>query len=82
MTTAFVARPFDDLINLLVETAPEKVLAFRASEKTVKRLYELIEKEKADKILPEEKIELEKYLMEEDFIIIAKARARLQMAKK
>ena len=82
MTTAFAARPLDDLINLLVETAPEKVLAFRASEKTVKRLYELIEKEKADKILPEEKIELEKYLMEEDLIIIAKARARLQIAKK
>ena len=82
MTTAFAARPFDDLINLLVETAPEKVLAFRASEKTVKRLYELIEKEKAEKILPEEKIELEKYLMEEDLIIIAKARARLQIAKK
>ena len=82
MTTAFAVRPFDDLINLLVETAPEKVLAFRASEKTVKRLYELIEKEKADKILPEEKIELEKYLMEEDLIIIAKARARLQIAKK
>ena len=82
MTTAFAVRPFDDLINLLVETAPEKVLAFRASEKTVKRLYELIEKEKAEKILPEEKIELEKYLMEEDLIIIAKARARLQIAKK
>ncbi len=37
MTSALAVRPFDDLINLLVETAPEKVLAFRASEKTVKR---------------------------------------------
>ena len=82
MTPSLAVRPFDDLINLLVETAPEKVLAFRASEKTVKRLYELIEKEKEGKIHPEEKTELEKYLMEEDFIIIAKARARLQIAKK
>jgi hypothetical protein len=82
MTSSLAVRPFDDLINLLVEIAPEKVLAFRASKKTVKRLYELIEKEKEGKILPEEKTELEKYLMEEDFIIIAKARARLQIAKK
>jgi hypothetical protein len=47
MTNAFAVSPFDDLINLLVETAPEKVLAFRAPEKTVKRLYDLIEREKA-----------------------------------
>lgn len=82
MTNAFAVSPFDDLINLLVETAPEKVLAFRASEKTVKRLYDLIEREKTDGLSLEEKIELEKYLMEEDLIIIAKARARLQIAQK
>ncbi len=82
MTNALAARPFDDLINLLVETAPEKVLEFRASEKTVKRLYDLIEKEKEGNLSLEEKTELEKYLLEEDFIIIAKARARLQIAQK
>jgi len=82
MTNAHAVRPFDDLINLLVETAPEKVLGFRASEKTVKRLYALIEKEKEGGLSPDEKEELERYLMEEDLIIIAKARARLRITQK
>jgi hypothetical protein len=77
--TATSARPFDDLINLLVETAPEKVLLFRASKQTVDRLYDLIEKEKNEGLDATEKAELDKYLMEEDLIIIAKAKARLKL---
>ena len=74
--------PFYELIDLLVETAPERVLNFRASEKTAKRVYDLIEKEKAGDITQKEKEELDRYMLEEDLIIIAKARAQLRLTKK
>lgn len=80
--TAPQTYPFEDLIGLLVETAPERVLEFRASEKTNRRVYALIEKEKEGAITPEEKAELDRYLLEENLIIIAKARAQVRLAQK
>ncbi len=61
--------------------APEDVLAFRASEATVRRVQMLIEKEKQNNITLEEKAELERYLIQEDLMIIAKARAKVRLAQ-
>lgn len=81
MATA-TTYPFHELIDLLVETAPERVLNFRASEKTTKRVYELIQKEKEGAITPKEKEELDRFMLEEDLIIVAKARAQLRLMQK
>lgn len=80
--SAATAYPFNDLIELIVQTAPERILEFQASPKTTDRVYALIQKEKEGVISPEEKAELDRYLLEEDLIIIAKARARLRLAQK
>ncbi|GAB4490324.1 MAG: hypothetical protein OHK0019_08990 [Saprospiraceae bacterium] len=74
-------RPFEDLIEFLAKMAPEEVLAFRASDATVKRVQTLIEKEKQQSLTSEEKDELERYLIQEDLMIIAKARAKLCLAQ-
>jgi len=60
--------------------APEQVLAFRASEETVRRLQELVLLEREQKITLDERAELERFLLQEDLMVIAKARARMQLA--
>jgi hypothetical protein len=80
--SAATTYPFYELIDLLVETAPERVLNFRASEKITQRVYELIEKEKNNQITREERAELDRFMLEEDLISIAKARAQLRLLKK
>ncbi len=75
------SRPFEDLIEFLAKMAPEDVLAFRASDATIRRVQTLIEKEKQGSITLEEKAELERYLIQEDLMIIAKARAKMRLAQ-
>jgi len=79
MTVAI--RPFDDLINFIARLAPEQVLAFRPSEATMRRVQFLIEKEKTEGLNLEEKEELDRYLLQEDLMIIAKARAQLLISR-
>ncbi len=75
------SRPFEDLIEFLAKMAPEEVLAFRASDATILRVQKLIEKEKQNSITPEEKAELERHLIQEDLMIIAKARAKMRLTQ-
>lgn len=76
-----VTHPFDDLINFLAHLAPEQVLAFKPSESTIHRVQWLLEHEKTGLITDEEKDELDQYLLQEDLMVIAKARARLQLSR-
>ncbi len=74
-------RPFDDLINFIAKLAPNEVLSFRASEATIQRVQLLSKKAKENTISEAEKVELESYLIQEDLMIIAKARAKAQLAQ-
>lgn len=76
-----VTHPFDDLINFLAQLAPEQVLAFKPSEATIQRVQRLLEREKEGLITLEEREELDQYLLQEDLMVIAKARARLQLPR-
>ncbi|MCK6694023.1 MAG: hypothetical protein L6Q97_18220 [Thermoanaerobaculia bacterium] len=76
-----VTHPFDDLINFLAHLAPEQVLAFKPSEATIQRVQWLLEREKEGLISSEEREELDQYLLQEDLMVIAKARARLQLSR-
>jgi hypothetical protein len=72
-------RPFEDLINFMAKLAPNDVLSFRPSEATIQRVRLLSKKAKEDTISEAEKIELEAYLIQEDLMIIAKARAKAEL---
>ena len=71
--------PFEDLLNFLSGLAPEEILAFKLSEKTIQRIRHLVELEKLGKITVSEKEELDHYCIQEDFINLAKAKAFARM---
>ena len=68
----------DEIVDFLVGHIPARDLAaFRASAEARQRVWTLIEKEKEDGLLPEEKLELDDYLKLEHLLVLAKAKARL-----
>ncbi|MEK7253867.1 MAG: hypothetical protein AAB316_03925 [Bacteroidota bacterium] len=74
-------RPFDDFIDLLIaNTNPASIVDFKPKEATVRRIETLLFKEKEGEISPDEKAELDRFLMMEHVIRLAKIRAR-QMLK-
>lgn len=74
MTTPKV---FDELIDLIAAgTSPAQIVSFKPSQKTVRRVEELLFKEKDGSISPEEKSELDDYLLLEHILRLAKVRAR------
>ncbi|MFN0014046.1 MAG: hypothetical protein ACKVU2_05805 [Saprospiraceae bacterium] len=75
------AHPFNDLINFLAVMAPEQVLAFKPSEATIKRVRWLLEREQTGLASREEHKELDRYMLQEDLMVIAKARARLRLSR-
>jgi hypothetical protein len=48
---------------------------FKASEKTRRRVWDLVAKEKEPGLLPEQKAELDDYLKLEHLVVMTKARA-------
>ena len=57
-------------------TTPEAVIDFRPSAEAQQRVADLIEREKADTLSPEEEAELDHFLELEHILRMAKARAR------
>jgi len=57
-------------------TTPETVIDFRPSAEAQRRVADLIEREKADTLSPEEEAELDHFLELEHILRMAKARAR------
>ena len=71
------ASACDDIIDFIVAgKSPEKIDAFRPSEKTLARVSQLIALAKSDALSSEERTELEDFLQLEHLMIVAKARAR------
>jgi hypothetical protein len=66
----------DEILDFLVEQIPAQSLAnFKASEKTRRRVWDLVAKEKEPGLLPEQKAELDDYLKLEHLVVMTKARA-------
>lgn len=74
---------FDELAALLASMDPEKVLAFYASPQAQNRMEELQWKNKESALSEAEKTEMERYLVVEHIVRLAKIRAkqRLLMTK-
>ncbi len=72
----------EEVANFIAMINPAKVLAFRPSEETRKRVSDLIECEKNEGISAEEKRELDYYMHLEHLMRMAKIFARKHSAKK
>lgn len=78
MLSAQVPLIYDELLDYLVEKAtPEEILAFRASEKAEARAADLLDRNNAGLLSPEEVLELQQMLYFDSRISVLKARAVL-----
>ena len=70
-------RAYNEIVDFIASgTTPEAVANFSASEESKNRVAELIAKEKASALSPEERSELEHYTEIEHIMRLAKAKAR------
>lgn len=66
---------FDEIVNFIAAENPARVLAFKASEATHKRVFDLIENSKKGVLPAPEQAELDHYLTLEHLMRLAKIRA-------
>ena len=67
---------FEIIDFIATGTTPEAIIQFRPSSEAQIRVADLIEREKEDRLSPEEKAELDHFLELEHILRMAKARAR------
>ncbi len=78
MTTT---RAYEEIIDFIAAgTSPDGVVAFHPSEEAKARVADLIQREKASSLSPDETAELNHYLQLEHLLRLAKARARAHRA--
>lgn len=73
---------YTDLADIIANMAPEKVIALKATPAQQKRMDELLEKNQEEGLSEEENIEVERLLMMNRVIALAKIRARRLLNKK
>ena len=71
---------YDELAELLASMDPQKVMHFRASEEAQKRIDTLLDKNKHTQLSPEEAQEMERFMIVEHIVRLAKARARRRLS--
>ena len=72
-------RAYEEVADFIASMKPEDVIAFRPSESTRQRVWDLIDREKNDSITADEKSELDHYMQLEHIMRLAKARARTRL---
>lgn len=65
----------DEIVNFIASENPVRVLDFKASEATKKRVFDLIERSKSGELAEKEQAELEHYFLLEHLMRLAKIRA-------
>ena len=69
-------KAYDELIDFIASgTTPHNVIAFQPSEEVKLRVAHLIAQEKNEELSPEEKNELDNYMVLEHILRLAKAKA-------
>lgn len=81
MTTPTLTRKvYDDFIDFIATgTTPQSMIAFQLSSSAQERLENLIYRGKEGMLDPEERAELDKFLVVEHLVRVAKARAHLHL---
>ena len=76
MAINYLSVAYLDLMDYLIEKAtPEEILAYKASEKEEQRAAELLEKNSAGTLTPEESEELQQMLEVDRLVSVLKSRA-------
>ena len=79
--TMVTYRPIDEIIDFITSSpAPQNVLAYRPNPKLQERVEDLIYKKKTSVLSSDENTELERYLLIEHIMIMAKKRAKKQLS--
>lgn len=65
----------DEIVEFIAKEIPEKILAFKASQKTKSRVFDLLFKQKNAELTEDEHAELNNFLVLEHLMRLAKARA-------
>jgi hypothetical protein len=71
---------YDEVVDFIASRNPREVIAFKPSEATKQRVWDLIDRQKAERLSPEEDAELQDYLKLEHLMRLAKARAHKLLA--
>lgn len=75
-------KAYEDLVDFIAAgSTPQNVIAFRPSEPALERVRDLVAREKAGNLSPEETSELDHYLQIEHIMRLAKARAKRYLAE-
>ena len=75
-------RLYEEIINFIaLGTTPTSVINFQPSDDAKRRVAQLIEREKDDGIIEEERAELDLYIQLEHIMRLAKIRARQHLAE-
>lgn len=70
-------KPFEEIFQFIADTVgAERLGAFRPSSAAEKRVTELLAKQKAEKLRPKEREELQMFVQLDHVMSLAKARAR------
>ncbi len=80
MTATISAQ--EQIASFIADAAPERILAFKFSAVIQKRIEILVNRKKEGTISEPEKAELAQYLLYDNLIGLAKARASLRVAEK
>ena len=80
MTATISAQ--DQIANFIADTMPERILSFKFTASIQQRIEILVNRKKEGKITNIEREELERYLLYDNLIGLAKARASMRIAEK
>jgi hypothetical protein len=76
-----MTRVYEEIIDFIAAgTSPDEVADFRASDAVRERVAELLGREKAETLSPDDLAELNHYLQLEHLMRMAKARARQHLS--
>ena len=73
-------KAYDEVIEFIAASSPQKVIAFRPSEESKNRVADLIFREKTEGLPADEKSELDHCLQIEHLMRVEKARAHHYLA--
>jgi hypothetical protein len=80
---AIMASAYDETIEFLARgITPEELVAFRPSAAAGERFEWLVQKEKTDGLLADEREELDRFMEIERVLSLAKARARARLIRR
>jgi hypothetical protein len=74
-------RAYTELVDFIADMAPAKIIAFRPSDETRRRVTDLVSREKTSGLSRDETSELNHFLEIEHLMRLAKARARQLLAE-